>query len=473
MYILPGQPKEFANETPMSNHLMQFAVSSPEILPQVATMFSSEYTAFTSLMAGKGLVAKGLSEGYQDKNYRVVGNRKVMWPIEGLDKRKATIVSYTCENTTYPGKAGEVIALTLNTNWFSPYDVLELSDNKTLITVVDDQLPEEDEDGNFVYYVRLNRKSDASYIKTTLLTAGLEVGFVYTNFYEASETAYEKYTFHEWGTSFMTIQRMKWSISGTAKQMSADKYWVSHNGQKLWTTYAEMQMLKRWAQARETQHIMGVGTVDANDTVYLRDMKGREIVSGDGVLNIGNGALKFPYNKLTKKDIENVMSSLRIYSNNAGVNEVAVIAGRKFIEDFSYMLRQEFKISPEVMKEGDGRTKGVNATFSYYELDGVRIMPTWHKWFDDPSRPSQLDDQGYKKLSRRAIFASIGNSQIGMPNIELTALGNRQFKKGTVYGINEGGDGMKTSVDAEHTHILSETGLICRDEFGIAEMYVN
>jgi len=269
----------------------------------------------------------------------------------------------------------------------------------------------------------------------------------------------------------MTIQRMKWSISGTASQMKTGKHWVMHNGQKLWTTYQELEMLERWAQARETQLIQGVGTIDANDTVYLHDMKGREIVSGDGLLNLGDGTLKFPYNHLTTKDLENIMSNIRIYSTTTGIQEVLVVGGKKFLDDFGYLMREELKLAPEVLVEGNGRSKGVNTTFSFYEFNGVRITPVWHKWFDDPSRPSQRTSDGYRKSSQNAIFMSIGNSQIGMPNIELVALGNRGFKKGTVAGINRGGDEMKTSVDAEHTHVLSETGLICRDQYGVAELY--
>ena len=56
----PGTVRGFSNETTMSTHLMQAAISKPEIMPQVATIFQSEYTAFSSLLANKGLTSKGL-----------------------------------------------------------------------------------------------------------------------------------------------------------------------------------------------------------------------------------------------------------------------------------------------------------------------------------------------------------------------------------------------------------------------------
>jgi len=473
--VEPGTIRGFSNETVTSNHLLQAAVSTPEIMPQVATLFMSDTTPFSSLLAKKGLTSRGLYAGLMSDTYRVVGNRKVMWPVKGIERRKGTILSYSAPTTSTPGINGETVTLYLDTNWFSPYDVLELKDNRTLVTVVDDQLPVQMDDGSYRYYARLNRKSAGSYINPVLLTAGSEIGFGMTNFYEMSETGYEKYTFDNWAYSHMTIQRMKWSISGTAASMDTRKIWIEHGGEYAWMTAAEEQMLRRWAGAREFQLLNGQGTVGEHDEVYLKDMKGREIVAGDGLLNIGDGSLRFPYSgRLTKKHIENVMGNMQIMASADGLLEIVAIVGQQYMFQFSELMKTigASFVGSSGLTEGSGSAKGINATFSYYELNGVRVIPIWYKWFNDPSRPQRATRDGYMAESGRAIFVSLGRTDLGTNNVELLALKGREFKKGTVKGIDVGGDNMSNSVDGQHTHVLCETGIKCANMFGVAEMFI-
>ncbi|MFA5432262.1 MAG: hypothetical protein WC319_05245 [Candidatus Paceibacterota bacterium] len=469
--VEPGTIRGWANDSTMSNHLLQAAIAEPEIMPQVATLWKSDRTAFSSLLANKGLTSKGLYAGLTNDSYRVVGNRKVMWPVKGITKRKGVIVDYSCRDKTKPGENGEVIAIDTDTDWFSPYDVLELADNRTNVTIVDDQLAKQNDDGSFRLYVRLNAKSKTTFINPDLLAPGMEIGFVMTNFYEMSETGYEKYTFDNWAYSYMTLQRMKWSISGTAAAMTTRKIWIEHNGEFLWTTMAEQQMLERWAEAREYQLLMGQGTVGDNDEVYLKDMKGREIMAGDGLLNMGDGSLKFPYNKLTENVLQNVMSNLQIMSSADGKLEVAVIAGQNFMQQFTKIMGDlGLRTQSDKIIEGDGSAKGINMSYSFYEWNNVRIYPVWHKYFDDPSRPRLITKDGSSAESGRAIFVSLGRADVGSNNVELLTLGNRSFLMGTVAGIDKGGD-MKTSVDGSHTHVLSETGIKCANMYGVAEMW--
>ena len=471
MKLLTGNMQGWANESTTSNHLLTLGVSEPEVLNQAATLFQQEYTPLSSFLANKGYTAKGLTPGYESQNYRVVGNRKVMWPVKGSSKRKGRVTRFEADHESTPGIHGELVKIYADTDWFSPYDTLELADNRTIVTIVDDKLPDEVEPGEWLYYCKMNRDSEAEYIDPELLVDGAEIGFAYTNFYEGSETAYEKYTGHNWAASYMTIQRMKWSITGTAAEMKTGKYWVEHNGEKAWVTYAEMEMLQRWAAAREFQITRGKGTVSEKDTVMLRDLKGRDIVAGSGVTNIGDGSLRYPMNELTMNVVDNTMSNMHIFSSNEGKLEMTVLAGKRYLDTFSRLMRKEAGVDPHVV-EGTGSEKGINATYSFYEFNGIRIYPIYAKYMDDSSRPSRYNQtKGYRKASNSAIWMSTGNSNIGAPNIELIALGDRSFKKGTISGIDEGGDKMQTSVDGSHTDVLSETGIICRDMFGISEHY--
>lgn len=474
MRLLPGYSPQFANETITSRHLMQHVISEPAILNNLATLFRGKFTPFSSLLADKKLTQNNLFAGMETKQYKVVGNTKIMWPIKHFKKRKGHILDYECrEYSATPGKNQTIVILYLDTNWFSPYDVLELCDNRTMVTVVDDQLPEEVTTGKWKYIVKLNTRDKDAFINPTLLTVNSEIGFAYTNFYEMSETAYEKYTFDGWGTSHMTLQRMKWSISGTAAAMETSKHWMVHNKQITFVTHSEMEMLERWAEARETQLLFGRGTVTENDEVLLKDIKNREILAGDGLLNQGDGALKFQHNGITLPFLQNIMKNMQLYSDNTGVVELVLLGGQELIWQFTELMQKTLNVNPVTMVEGTGSNKGINADVSFYQYGGVKFYPIWMKYFDDPSRPQFINSDGTRNESNRGIFASLGNINTGENNIELVALKGRQFLKGTVSGINnpDANGRIPNSVDGEHHHVLSQTGIVCRDPYSVAEIY--
>ena len=154
----------------------------------------------------------------------------------------------------YPTEVNTTIKIYLDTDWFSPRDVCELSDNKTLVYFYTDKLPEQTETGVYEYLAKIVTNTKEDFINPDLLKADMnnDISVMYNMFEEGSETAYEKYTFNEQARNFMTIMRLKWSITGTAEAMKSNtNIWVEHNGVKMWTTHAEMQMLKRWAAYRE------------------------------------------------------------------------------------------------------------------------------------------------------------------------------------------------------------------------------
>jgi len=476
MRILPGQPATVSNESITSRHLMQFAVSKPEILPQVATLFKNEQSALTSMLASRNLISGNLYDPTNKKSrkYRTVGNRQVKWRQRGLENRKGVLTrDAVCEAySTEMGKHQSIIYLYLNTNWFSPKDVLELADNRTLVYNADVFVPEEVSGGEWLYKVKLNTNDPEEYVNENLLKEGEEVGFAYTAFEEMSETAYEKYVGDQWAKTFMTIQRMKWSISGTAEAMKADKIWIEHRGQYTYVTEAEMQMLRRWASALDYQILQGKGTVTSKDEVVLKDIRGNDIMQGDGILNQGDGSLRFGYRNLTKNVLHNVMQNMQILSSNerGGVMEVGVLCGQAANWDFTDLMAKTFNVNPVTVTEGSGDKKGLNYDFSYYQYGGVRFYPIHYKFFDNHARPTKTLSDGTTPESRRMVFFSMGDLNVNEPQIELLTLGKRNFIQGEVTGMNEGGR-MSNSVDGKSKHVLAETGVARIDPWGVAELY--
>lgn len=476
MRILPGAPKEFANETPTSKHMSQYLISAPEILPQVTTLFDKNISAFTSLLARRNMFSGKLADPLNPKSgkYKVVGNRKVMWKVKGYPDRKARIiglngVGFKCDPfPTMPGKNQALIEVYLDTNWFSPKDVLELADNQTYLHVVDSMLPQEVEGGVWMYRMKIMTNVLSDYVNANLLSIGQEVSISHTAFEEMSETAYEKYTFDEAAFTHMTIQRLKWSISGTAEEYRPNAIWVEHNGVNMWIDHAQLKMMERAAMYRERQILNGKSTVTPDDKVVLRTVEGFEVMAGDGILNQGDGAWRLPYNVMTTRTIDNIMENISIYSSSWGT-EVAVICGMQWYKDFARMMKEEAGIDPKTV-EIEGMKKGINLDYEYYKFGGVKIIPTVVPWFDSPMRATSYGPDGTRNTSHNAIFVSLGDIEINQPAIELLALGKRSWLEGDVNGINKGGD-MANSVDGRHHHVLWETGAALMDINGIAEMY--
>ena len=482
MRFLNNPMQGFSNETTTSNHLLSMAVNQPEILSQSVTLFRKEHAPFTSLLAdrkqvlGNSVFAKFGTE----RGYTRVGSREVRWNIKGMENRVGHIVrDFVCEAyPTEPGKYQSEVKIYLDTNWFSPRDVCELSDNETFVYFYTDRLPEETEAGIYEYRAKLVTNTKEDFINPQLLVAGAgnDISVMYNMFEEGSETAYEKYTSHEMARTFMTIMRLKWSITGTAEAMKSNtNFWVTHNGANLWMSQQEAQMLKRFSAYRENQALFGKGTVGLDGKTLMTLANGIEVMAGDGLLNQGDGVWKMPYNPnaFTTKVLDTILMNMSITSSMANNDmAVAVIGGYGAIDNFSNMMKGFAGTDPKVV-EGTGSTKGINADYMYYQKNGIKFYPVRHKWFDDIERAGRanVDQHGMRNQSHRMIFVSLGDMEIGQPQIELLALGDRQLKKGSVNGINKGGD-MANSVDASHHHILTETAIANRDINGIAELFV-
>lgn len=471
MRILPGAPKEFSNETPTSKHMAKYLISFPEMLPHVTTLFEKSDTAFTSLLARRNMISAKINiADPASSKYRIVGNRKVTWQVKGYPDRKARVIqAATCD--AYPSELGKnqtVIDLYLDTNWFSPRDILELADNQTQLYIFDSALPQEVQAGIFKYRVKVNTNVQTDYVPAALLAIGMEVSISHTQFEEMSETAYEKYTFNESAYTHMTIQRLKWSISGTADEYKPSAIWVEHNGVKMWTDMAQLEMLQRAARYRERQILFGKSTVTSDDKIIMKTSEGFDVMSGDGIMNQGDGAWRLPYNVLSTRVIDNILENISIYSSNWG-SEVAVACGRAFYNNFARLMKDQAGIDPKVV-EGTGGAKGINLDYAYYEMGGIKLIPTVIPWFDSPMRATTYGADGTRNSANNAIFLSLGDISIGNPAIELLALGKRGWLEGEVNGINKGGD-MANSVDGKHHHVLWETGAALMDINGIAELY--
>lgn len=473
MRYLPGTPTEIAGESITSHSLIRAAVAEPDVLPRVWQAYGARTSPLSGLLSEKDMVTRGLFDNFSSSRYRVVGSNHVMYKIKNADRRKVYMIAnkdgltYKCDAyPTEPGKNKTPVTIWLSNNWARPKELIELNDNDTLAYVHDTHEPYE-EDGGFRYSVVLWSKTREDYFNTALFEEGAECGVVMAPYeQDFSETGAEKYTFHGWGHAYMTLQRVKMSFSGTAEAMTTGKTWLSYQnsgGQKVSTyiDYADNEMMQRIADYHEYATILGKGTVSVDGDVMIKDIRGREILAGDGVLNQGDGAYERPMNgEWTFKHMEKIMMDLDIQEGRDGKLNVAMIAGKQSRLSFTNMMIDKGFVTQDNNLEGSGENKGLVNTYKFYEVDNVRINVLPWKWLDDPTgRPSKWLSDGTRKGSWDSYFVPIGSTAGGDNSVELIQL--RPMKKGTVSGINKGGE-MATSVDGEHTHVLVQSGVISR-----------
>jgi len=473
MRLLPGQPADIVGESISSYQLTRHLVNDADVLPRVYQAFADEeYSPISAILAEHGHMTRGLREGTWNSKFRTVGSNHIMYPIASSQKRKSHfgrnssgLTFYSPTYSTRPGYRGTMFYIYLDNNWPRPKEVIELNDNKTQLYILDE--PTEFDDV-YRYEVKIYGNDIDAYVDVDLMIEGAEVGCGMTSYeHDFSETGSEKYVFDGWGHSYMTLQRVKMSWSGTAAAMSTSKNWYQFKnsaGSKVYTfiDHAEQVMLQRAAQYHEYQLVFGRSTVTTDGKVFLSDKNGREIMGGSGLLYGGDGAVERPLTSqgLTLKFIESLLMDVELRSGKDGKKRVMVAAGLNFILDFYRLMRDSGFVTYNNNVVGEGENKGVNLDYDYFTLGGVQLIPRKYGWFTSQSRPQKYLSNGQARGGWDAVVFPMGLNTEGDNLVELVQL--RPPVMGTINGMNKGGEDMASSVDGASKHYLWQTGVISR-----------
>lgn len=478
MRILPGNVLEHGDQTATVPMLYEALAIEPEIIYSVSNLFEDHETTFSSFLARKGLTVSGLFDGIRTPEFQVVSNRQIKWAVKGRSERKGRIVSSVAGNEV--GRYHAEFVVSVDTDWFNENETLLCWDLRTVLFVKKKERGSTD--GVWNYTCQLMTGDRNEYVNSNLLTAGSELSCGYTAYPELSEDAGEKVTHPEWHTEYMTIQRFKYSISGSAK---AHKLLVEHGkGNYLFTDYQYMEVMRRFMYARERQLLFGKASVDATGRVGVTDKFGREITAGNGLIHQGDPSMKFSYTNLSIDWIENLLVNMQLATvDSSGGPEIVIGGGIHFITEFHRVMRGIFEQNPMAFLEGSGDKKGVNATFSYYSFNGAKLYPMWIRAFDDRQAAQKEDIFGVNYRSRMGFALALGNTIGGQGgNVKLLALGNsqedRRFVERELVGMAGGGVRnpktnrlmVSSSVDGYELHMLSETGIALMNPLAFAEI---
>lgn len=478
MRLKYGPAATVAQQSISSRLLMDMGVNDPDFMPTIMSTFVEE-SPFLALLDAKGFKTNGLNYGsnflVDSGKYRTVSNYHVQYRIKFNDMRKehfrtnvAGVTFVDSGNPTQPGLNKQPFYIYLDSNWIGGNDVILLADGKTQLWCDNARGGEAQPGGVFRYKVKIDGSENSDYVDPNIMLDGYECQLAYNKQrQDFSEFANERYTGNGVGDAYLTLQRLKYSYSGTAAAMDKNRkvsgHWIIGNGgQQAFLPYAHEEMLKWAGRFLDFQLLEGKGTVN-NDTkkVALTDENNQEIVSGDGVLYSGDGPIEYPQNNgWTPRFIENFWSDIsqHVTPDEMGNREFAMLMPERSYLNFNLAMA-EMGVTSDSNIEGVGGEKMINNTYKGFELGGIRGIAVQYKRMSQ--RPGIPLRDGTMSNDHECIIVPMGRTSSGDRGVELIQL--RPMVSGTVAGIDKGGN-VASSVDGTSEHILLQNGIVCQNQ---------
>lgn len=469
MEFLRNTIESVAHESVTDALLLEKGLKKPDFIPTIMRLFPTE-APLISLLDIKKQKTKDLTYATNNDNYRTVGANHVQYAVETSKVRMDQFtegpsgkVFVDDFNPDKPGLDGSEVIFWADGNWAGQDEIIELPDGSQMLSL---KVPHLETNGSFRYHSRMvGRQNLGEYIDPKNFTKGYKFkAQMNAHPHDYSDRATEKAQFDGWGDAYLTLQRFKYSWSGTAKATKTlSGYWTMHNGQMTFLQKHEAETLRMAAEYLNWQLVFGKCTVSTQDkrVVTLKNDDGRDVLIGDGIMNANGGALKMPINNgWNRMFIETLMADMDPYIRPGidGTREVAILMTNKNYMSFQGAMK-EMGATADKNIEGDGQNKGINDTYSYYELGGIRLIPKRWSALDPSNRPGFPLPDGSMNTDWDAIAVPMGLTNNGNKGLELIQL--RPSSKGTVAGIDMGGN-ISTSVDGSSTHYLFQNGIVSR-----------
>lgn len=479
-------PQSVAQESINSKMLMEFGMANADFVP-IMMSAHKDVAPFTALLAARGRTTKGINytsnfidgDGAPTGRYRTVGSNCIEYRIEKEDipichfKANAAGEVYIDDmnDSSNIGKGKNGFWVFTDSNIAGYKDKIQLADGETQLLILND--PEPSSNNTWKNYVKIVSSELSDVVNESLLQEGMEFQ-LHSTLHEQdfSEMGNERYNFGTKGRTYLTLQRIKYSYSGTAYAMDKNKkvsgYFMEHAGVQSFISEADYQMVRFASQFNENALLEGKQTVsqDLNKCI-LQDERGRDLLAGNGIMYSGDGPFKYPITSkgFTSTWFNSFMSDIDQYVNpdSDGVREVVLICGTRLRMSFNQFLADKnVNVKVQNMQWKNGEKQGIIDTYSYYEFAGIRIILLESNHFANKAG-IQLND-GSRTNEWMGYVVPLGNTKSGQVGVTLCQL--RPSVKGTVAGIDKGGN-IASSVDGTHTHMLWQNGVISLNQVSL------
>lgn len=473
--LLPGPRTTVLQESITGKNLIDLAVYEPDMMSTVMSLHY-DVAPFLSILDFKGYKTQGVRMGANaliDGRFTTVSTNHVQyrieadeWRIERIRPNAAGVTYEDMANPTYPGLGKLAFYIYMDSNYAGGNEIILLGDGRTQLYVVDKTGGEEVSGGVWRYKVKIDGNNLDEYVDPVLLSDGAECQVVSSKYRQDFSTGgNEKHFFGGFGDAYLTLQRFKYSYSGTAEAMDKNKhvagrfvYSTGNYKNGAFLKEADDRMMKQVAKYADFQLLEGKGTVDyTSRKVVLTDGDHQEVLSGSGVMYQGDGAIEFPQNNgWNKKWIESFVRDVSTYARPGtnGNKEVMLLLPQKSYYSFQTAM-MEFGVTQDANIIGEGNEKIVNNTYKGYTLGGTTLIAVESDALS--RRPGITLKDGTKSNDWDAIALPLGISNTGTNMVELIQL--RSMVRGTVAGINKGGQ-ISHDIDGTSEHALIQIGVI-------------
>lgn len=505
LLTIPGRVRRaHISEIPLtgtvdSNRLRNAALTQPEILNAMNIMFAEEKGGIDALIAlfggmtngnEAGIAPRGMSMTDYSKvvasSVKMMNNHEFAWRTQSPTGKLYKFTRDYIGDMDYGkvGVNGKEFYLFIDNEVVSKDEVYMLADQYSQIMVLNCEPTGRYINGQREMKLRCRYMLNPSIVNDGcaphLLMEGMESQRAYNLKPEASlHGSNTSLSTGDWQRGSMSTMRTEWNATGNAYHQP-DAQWIVYtdkNGKnfRYWYNALEEGMINTLSEFRSTFIWSGKKAVNP-DGSWLRDERGMQYISGDGLWEQNSKKLRIPYAKFTDKILETLALTVfqDMKSQTVGVPKYIIAAPIGFRLEFSKLMASVFKANPEPMYFETGGMQGVRNQFMCYHTTFGEFIIHEADYLSNSNQPSLYDSRGFRLANNRAFILNVSKMIGGQPNMMLVAQSGRTDVMGRIVGmanVAENGGNLTTPADVAGGHAMTTIGTAVMSSKSIIELY--
>ena len=425
--------------------------------------------------------------GHVSTKMKIVGNRQYHWYLMGnLGRRIRFTRAASGPGTINNGLGQAGFFIYCEEDYYNDRDIIRLNSGTHIFVSGKVELI-----GN-EYRYPVQCLTPTGQYATTDFEAGATSTFVNNANDEWSQGGYGRQFMPEPYTNYMGIHRWGFGISGSANnsivRIKPKSLKNKSEGDCIWFTEEEFQQQQQWRKMQEYNRMYGQKSVLDNGITGLRAPSGREVITGDGLLEQIKYGLRRTYvpGQLTEQFLLDFLSDLLQNSAEASNKKWVVFCGMEFYKEFQRaikdFMRGQGTMASDVFLTKKGQKYKFGTEFDeFHGILGASFLLIHTTQYDDPIvHGGNLHPvTGRMRESGRATFVDFSDYG-GEKNITLMARGvkgrSRQFVRKILpgmempHGMSESSDIAVTAQDGFKIEYLSETSLKVTNPYACGEL---
>lgn len=396
------------------NHLVTAFMEQPQLISDVISRVfgMNNYFGLSTLLSSMGTKTVDTDREYE-------------WMLKGDDRKAITIVSYSANGSTSyakPGISKSTFTLTLKENFFKESDEIFFDNPDYSVRVM--AAPESD-GMNWAYTVKHTEPDINYFIPVKYLAAGKKVS---KKFASQESTLGRTYG----STSFSSPFKMRNTFTTLAKELviPANMHGrptiismtdpTSGKTTKIWTQYAEWEMLAQWEREKDNALLFSRYNQNADGTYDLKGNSTFPIIKGAGLRQQISPAYKFNYNKFSIEYLTDILLDLSINILPEDKRHFVALTGERGMVQFHKALEAKAALFQPLDSKrifGSGQELGFGGQYvSYRGPQGVTFsLVNLPQYNDAVDNREAHPEAGFTENYRYTIL-NFGTNE-GEPNI--------------------------------------------------------